>query len=232
MNWVVPKIWEDEEVWILGGGASVAKQFEIPDKVIKSVMDGTSQPSVYSPFMESIHKKHVIGINIAFMIGDWMDIIFFGDNGFFNRYAEGLANYPGIRATCTSQIIDPPNWVKLLTKDLEHPRGISTFPSMVSWNGNSGAAAISIAANAGAKRIVLLGFDMNLSESNHIHWHDVYQRGKITTEDQKKRLVFDRHLKGFEQIAKDARKRGIEILNASPTSEIKEFPKVTVKSLL
>jgi hypothetical protein len=42
----------------------------------------------------------------------------------------------------------------------------------------------------------------------------------------------DRHLRAFPQIALDARKMGIEIINASPTSEVKEFIKVPVSILL
>ena len=37
---------------------------------------------------------------------------------------------------------------------------------------------------------------------------------------------------GFAQIAKDAKSRGIEILNANPKSAIEEFKKYSVKELL
>jgi hypothetical protein len=185
--------------------------------------------------MSGIHEKHVIGVNIAFMIGDWIDMVFFGDNGFFLRYQEQLANYPGLRITCTDQETANVSWVKKLDKDKEHPKGISRIPSKVSWNGNSGAAAISVAAHTGASRIILLGFDMNLNENKNQHWHDIYQRGRIDSDQVLLRKVsahFDRFLRGFAQIAVDAKELGIEILNASPTSEIKEFPKIKLEYLL
>jgi len=235
MSWRVPRMWENEDVWILGGGPSLTKQFDIPNSVVKSVKDRTSSPSVYSPYMKSIHHKHVIGINIAFMIGDWMDIIFFGDNGFFLKYQELLANHPALRVTCTNiETARSANWVKVLDKDNDHVKGISQNPKLVSWNGNSGAAAISLAAHTGAKRIILVGFDMNLGEDMSQHWHDEYERGKINTPDSQKRWqpTIERHQRGFEQIAIDAKKMGIEILNASPTSEINLFPKYTVKELV
>jgi hypothetical protein len=227
-------MWENEDVWILGGGPSVTKQFGIPEEIVRSVIERSSPPSVYSPYMEAIHDKHVIGINVSFMIGDWMDIVFFGDNGFLLRNEEALSKYPGIRATCTDQMPLMPDWVRKLEKDRDHPKGISKKPGHVSWNGNSGAAAINIAAHAGATRIILLGFDMNLTNNKVQHWHDVYQKGE--QHDEKVFMTtlanMDRHLRAFPQIALDARKMGIEIINASPTSEVKEFIKVPVSILL
>jgi hypothetical protein len=225
-------MWEDGDVWILGGGPSVTKQFNIPDNVVQSVVEGSSPPSVYSPYMSYLHDKHVIGINVAYLIGDWIDIIFYGDSGFFLKHQVGLATFPGIKVSChpTAERI---SWVKYTPRDRKHPRGISDNPRMASWNGNSGAAAISIAANAGAKRIILLGFDMKLSEDKMQHWHNVYGRNHKNPNPRKPHhLPFDRHLKGFAEIAKDAKRRDIEILNACPDSAIHEFPKYSVKELI
>lgn len=74
MNWIVPKIWEGGDVWIIGGGPSLTKQFDIPNDVVQRVLAGNAPPSVYSPYMSYLHDKHVIGINVAFLIGDWIDM--------------------------------------------------------------------------------------------------------------------------------------------------------------
>jgi len=233
MNWRVPRIWEGGDVWILGGGPSVFTQFDIPKEVVTNVLNGTSPPSVYSPYMQPLHTKHVIGINVAYLIGDWIDMVFFGDGGFFLSHRLRLAQFPGLKVTCHTGA-NKDSWVKFLGRDGRHPRGISTAPNLVSWNGNSGAAAISIAAWSGAKRIILLGFDMKLSVDNRQHWHDLYGRGvrDPTNDRQRRKLPFDRHLRGFEDIARDAKNWGIEIINASPDSAITQFPKTTVKDIL
>ena len=85
MNWTVPRIWEGGDVWIIGGGPSITKEFQIPSEVVNDVVIGKKPLSLYSPYMESIHKKHVIGINVAYMLGPWVDMVFFGDNNFFRR---------------------------------------------------------------------------------------------------------------------------------------------------
>lgn len=232
MIWQVPKIWEDGDVWILGGGPSVTEQFNIPKDVVQSVFEGSSPPSVYSPYMFALHDKHVIGINAAYLIGSWIDMVFYGDSGFFLKHQEGLATFPGIKVSChpTAAKI---SWVKYVARDSKHNKGISDHPGMASWNGNSGAAAISVAANAGAKRIILLGFDMKLSSEKHQHWHNVYKRNYNDPNRKKPiHLPFDRHLRGFSEIAKDAKRRGIEIINCCPDSAITEFPKFSLKELI
>ena len=102
---------------------------------------------------------------------------------------------------------------------------------MVSWNCNSGSAAISIAANAGAARIILLGFDMKLDKEQQ-HWHDLYGRNAPRNPKKPRHFPFDRHLRGFPEIAKDAKRRGIEILNCCSDSAITCFPKYSLKELL
>ncbi len=230
MIWQVPRMWEQEDVWILGGGPSVPKQFNIPNSVIANVMNKVCLPNSYSPYMSFLHDKHVIGINVAYLIGNWIDIVFFGDSSFFLKQQKGLAEFVGMKVTCHPHM-EKHMWIKYLLRDGKRPRGISPNPKMVSWNNNSGAAAISLAANAGAKRIFLLGFDMKLNEQNYQHWHDLY--GKSNTLPRKiGGLPFERHLRGFVEIARDAKQRGIEIINVCPDSAIKEFPKINLKDVL
>ena len=232
MTWQVPRMWEEGDVWIIGGGPSIPKQFDVPSKVIRDVIRGTSTPNAYSPYMAALHDKHIIGINMSHRIGDWIDMVFFGDGGFFLTHQEKLALFPGLKVSCSPKTSGV-GWVKYLIRDNKHKRGISPNPKKVSWNGNSGAAAISVAANAGASRIILLGFDMKVNGSKDQHWHDLYGRsaGK-GTEKRAKKLPFHRHLQGFPAIATDAKQRKIEILNASPDSAISCFRKVSVKELL
>ncbi len=230
MTWRVPPIWEEGDVWIIGGGPSISKQFGVPDKVVRSVVKGLSPLSTYSPYMFLLHDKHVIGVNVAYQIGDWIDMVFFGDGGFFLKHQEGIAGFPGLKVSCSPKTSEL-SWIKYVARNSSQPRGISDNPKMVSWNGNSGAAAISVAANAGAHRIILLGFDMKLGEHKQQHWHDVYGRGAITEERRLKKMPFHKHLRGFPAIAEDAKRRKIEILNANPDSGITCFRKVTVQEL-
>lgn len=228
-------MWQGGECWILGGGPSLTEQFGIPDDLVRVVKSGEKPLSSYSPYMEAIHKKHIIGVNVAFMIGDWIEVVFFGDSGFLLKYHREIAQYPGLKIGCSPKVVSrryQKYGIKYLIHDRERPRGISSDPRKVSWNKNSGAAAISVAANMGVKRIILVGFDMTIAQDSSQHWHNLYGRSPGQVVDKPHKLPFGRHLLGFPEIAKDAKKRKIEIINASPRSKIKEFEKVSVKDLL
>ena len=54
--WSAPEMWRDETVFIIGGGPSLAE------------MD-----------LSPIHSRPVIGVNNAYALGPWVDVIFFGD---------------------------------------------------------------------------------------------------------------------------------------------------------
>ena len=230
--WLVPKIWDGADVWIIGGGPSVASSFGIPEQLVYDVRTGAKSIKEFSPYMKPIHNKHVIGINVAYRLGDWVDMMFCGDKPFVLKNDKELKKFKGIKVSCHSIASKPERyWMKYVAKDNRKPAGITSNPYKVSWNLNSGAAAISLAHHLGAKRIILLGFDMNLTEKQQ-HFHDEYHRGLILTDKQKRGLPFERHLKGFSVIKKDADRLGIEIINTSLNSAITAFKKVDIKELL
>lgn len=203
------------------------RQFDIPQEIISKVQSRELPPSAYSPHLSPIHHEHVIGINNAYMLGDWQDAVFFGDCAWYNIHRLKLAQFRNLKVTCCPRFENKGQGamegVKYLKKDSSHRHGITGNRSRVSWNSNSGAAAISLARHFGVRRIVLLGFDMNLGAGGASHWH----RGHGN-----KRQPFRKHLEGFPQIAEDAREMGIEILNCSPDSAIEVFPKVALKDVL
>jgi hypothetical protein len=236
--WTAPKIWNGGECFIIGGGSSMPRQFGIPESIIQDVMTWISRPSVYSEYLSQLHNKHVIGVNNAYQIGTWIDAVFFGDCHWYLVHRQALSKWPGIKVTCcyrfSGRSEKEMEGIKFLSRDKKRKHGISTSPSFVSWNGNSGAAAISLAVHFGVKRIILLGFDMNLDENQNSHWHGSHRNpnGREAIRKIKRKPPFERHLRGFPDIAEDARRMGVEILNANPNSAINDFKKVTVKDVL
>jgi hypothetical protein len=228
-------MWEGGTCFVIGGGPSMPRQFGVPEDTVSKVMTGELPPSAYSPFLAPIHVSHVIGVNNAYTIGPWIDAVFFGDCAWYLVHREALAKFRNLKVTCCPRFANKTEkdseGIKYLPKgggrEIEGggpKHGLSGNPSRVCWNHNSGAAAINLAVHFGVKRIVLLGFDMRLDDSNRSHWHGFHQSNGLAT--------FARHLRGFPAIAEDAKNRGIEILNANSESAIEAFPKVTLKEIL
>jgi hypothetical protein len=89
---------------------------------------------------------------------------------------------------------------------------------------NSGAGAVALAMAGGAKRIVLLGFDCQRGE--RMHWHADHPKPLGNGASIKKWPGY------FADVAKNARRQGIEILNASRSTALTCFPRVTLEDVL
>lgn len=215
------------ECWVIGGGPSLTQQFGIPPNIVEEVKAGKLPYSTYDDYLAALHKKNVIGTNVAFMLGTWVSVLYFCDSRFFRTHSEAITAFPNIKVTCSSSFGNEQasklKDVKRLKRD--YKMGLSTKRDTINWNHNSGAAAINFATLAGAKRILLLGFDMCAQETQ-THWHSVY--GETKTHKN----TFRRFLNKFASIAEAAKKQGVEILNVSPNSSITEFRKVALKDVL
>jgi len=228
MSWKVPRIWEDSCCWVIGGGRSLINQLEIPEDIVERVMKKELPLSAYSDYFEPIRNDHIIAVNSAFLLGDWIDVMFFGDINWFlhNRYQ--LRKFPGLKVSCHNRFQgktrEEREDVKYVERDREKPYGLSDKKYKVSWNYNSGACAINLAYHFGVKTVFLLGFDMKPVD-NQTHWHNEY--GKKTS-----KTVFEKHLKGFPFIKADAERLGLKIYNVNPDSAIQEFEKVSLKEIL
>lgn len=223
--WDIPNIWKDGTCWIVGGGPSVATQFHIPKKVADKVSLGQAPMNTFSPYMSLLHDKHVIGINGAFKLGEWIDICYFGDRNWYFDNKKELDTFKGTVVGC-AEFLQVEGWQKenvRFVKKSTLPYGIETEKGHVRWNYNSGLSAINLAYHLGCKRVILLGFDMALNSEGKGHWHNQYNG--VTN------MPFARHLVGVDTIAEDAKRLGLEIINASQTSVMTQFPKINVKDI-
>lgn len=88
----------------------------------------------------------------------------------------------------------------------------------VHFGGNSGYQAINLAYLWGAKRILLLGFDCKAVNGKN-HWFGNHPNGLNQNHG------FLTWIKNFEQLAKDLKAEGIEVINCSPDSALEVFTK-------
>ena len=228
MQWDIPKIWQGGDVWILGGGSSLVQQFNIPNNIVEDVRSGKCSIAAYSPYLFELHKKHILAVNTSFLLGNWVDMLFFGDDTFYDLCSREITMYKGLKVSCHFKfdaLKYKKKGIRYIKKSIKR-EGISIKKGEIAWNKNSGAAAINIAVHTGAKRIILVGFDMALDENQNQHWHSFYKQPKATE------ILFAKHLEGFGAIKEDADKLGVTIINTSMDSKIKQFEKINYKELL
>jgi len=207
-TWIVPRLWPDRTVFVIGGGPSIA---DTP--------------------LDLIHDYRSIGVNYAFALGDWVDVCWFGDARFHRKHRKELLAFPGLIATCCPALYRkgergvqvPPAGVRVIRKSPSRVIGIDSDPRFVCWNKNSGASAINLAVHFGASRIILLGFDMRQSVDGRNNYHSAHDSNPPAT-------VYERRfLPVFPRIRADLDALGVECLNATPGTQLHEFPKVDLR---
>lgn len=199
--WNVPKLWKGETIYVIGGG-----------------------PSLRGQKLEIIKNKRCIGVNQAFRVWPWIDVLYFGDPGFFSINRLDILAWTGIKVSSFAGV--PPigkGWPSIKRVGRSMSYGIeSKIRTHISWNGNSGASAVNLAYWFGAHRVVLVGFDMHDDAGRH-NFHDWYPDKKDDFER------YERHMKGWPIIARHAKKLNLEIINATPGSAINNFPIMTLE---
>lgn len=206
----LPRMYDGQTVFVLGGG-----------------------PSIKHLNMKLVKDRPVVGCNDAFKLdpkGEWVDWLVFGDKRWFAWNREELALWPNRERVvcCVPQLLDGVAeawpWLKVLRRD-EARFGLSVEQDTVCWNRGTGGTAINVAYLLGAPRIVLLGFDMRVVDSEH-NWHAYHQK-------EERPQIYQNSVRPFLKPMSDAMKvTGLQIANATPGSALDVFPIVRLEELL
>jgi hypothetical protein len=196
----VENIFEGETVYIIGGGPSL-KGFDF----------------------RQLAGSKTIAINKAILFHSQADVLYWTDVRFHTWHKNEIDNYKGLKFTLKpgSQYS---NDINVLKKGKAY--GIETDAQTLAHGNNSGYAAINLAYHLGAKRIILLGFDM-ASKGGDSHFHDGYP-----TRSAGDRMYQDKFIPGFKQMQSELSSTGVTVLNASPYSKLTVFPKITLEQAL
>lgn len=227
MQWNVPRIWSGT-VFIIGGGPSISK-------VNLSLLRG----------------KRIIAINSAFEDVPFADFCYFMDGKWFEWNQAKLVHFSGVKITSDESYKDL-SWVKFL-KPKGNRLGLSIDdPGEICRGTNSGYGAIDIAVKLGGKRIVLLGYDMRpvsddpamdariratLEEESPSFeglrfTHNYHARHQRKVDPIIYKNTYMAKGKGFDSLIAPALELGVEILNATPNSALKDFPIIDLKDVL
>jgi hypothetical protein len=204
--WHAPRLWPNGTVYILGGG-----------------------PSLKLVDVDRLRGRHVIAVNNAYQLGDWIDVCYFGDKvWYFNMHHKNkLLNFAGLKVTTCAQCEKEPG-IKVIRKR-NSPWGISRDQHIVCWNKSSGGCAINLATLFGAKKIILFGYDMRKIEDAH-NWHWDHEGAR--TQRKINKNPYSTFLEPFDYIAKGLQRDNIECINATPGSALTHFPIVEPESII
>lgn len=104
--------------------------------------------------------------------------------------------------------------------------GLSDHCDGICHGHNSGYQAMQLSVLLGARRIILLGFDMKAAADGRMHWHEdhpVKTPGNVFTQTM---------LPAYKTIVGPLKERGIDVINCSPDSVLNCFAKMPLEEAL
>jgi len=197
----VEPVWQGETVYIIGGG-----------------------PSLKTFNWNSLAGKKTIAINKAFYAYPNADILYFTDGRFYSWYKDDIDLFKGKKYTVTPGTVKLDPGVNMLKRGQK--LGLSKEKDTLCHGNNSGYAAINLAYLLGAKRIVLLGYDMG-NDGKKSHFHEGYPTNAVSNS-----IYANNFMPAFETLYPILKNSGIEIYNANEKSRLNIFPKISLEKAL
>lgn len=202
--------WEGATVVILASGPSLT----------------TEQCEAVRVWREAARGRFVIAINTTFRRAPFADIVYACDGAYWRAMENGVRYVDEIAETFPKS--------QLWTQDRQAAQefglryvasvklpGLSRDPARINQGNNSGFQCINIAYHAGARRIILLGFDCKPG-----HWHKPHPSPLSNS------LPLERWKREFRALAADLKSEGVVVVNCSPGSALKAFPSMPLADAL
>lgn len=167
-------------------------------------------------------KARVITVNGTWRLAPWADAHYSNDHDWFE------AELPEMQKACTGEFwCGHPAWRHPAVRSMpfdKRARGILRVPGRLAWGGNSGYAALGLAYQFGASRIVMVGYDQ--SDANGAHWHGEHP------EAIRKGFNFTMWHERYGEAARDFARMRVQVINCSRATTLLCFPLAGLESVL
>lgn len=173
-----------------------------------------SGPSLRKRDLDAIKGAvRVIAVNRSWEVALFADVLYAADIQFWNAH-EGVPRFQRMRVTCNRRAAY--RWGLRLVETIRHD-GLSLDPHGIASGSHSGYQALNLAVLLGAKRIMLMGFDMRVV-GDRLHWHEDYPDKNPT---DAKLAEWAKH---YDTMVPTLSAAGVTVINCTPDSRITCFP--------
>lgn len=187
-----------------------------------------SGPSTKKAEVELLKDRvPVLAIKKNVEIAPFAECVYGCDAGWWNS-VQGLKSFTGLKMAYDPKAVDQFGLTRVQIPN--HAKSDSLLfdqVGSVGGGGCSGFQALNLAVQFGARRILLLGFDCQ--DRSGVHW---YGRNNWNRSSNPSQSNFQRWARAFGNASAQLTERGVEVVNASPLSDLKCFPKRGVADTL
>ncbi|MCH8999187.1 MAG: hypothetical protein IID48_13140 [Proteobacteria bacterium] len=202
--WSVPRLWPGSTIACLGGGPSLSRH----------QVDRLRG------------RARVIAVNDAYKLAPWAEVLYACDWRWWLKHG-GVPDFAGLKVTLSNSRghLDAYPDIEIVentgTEGLERdPRGLRT-------GRNGGYQAINLAVHLGAKRVLLLGYDMKADARGRTHWF-----GDHADWPTRAGVFSGVMLPQFAKLAGELEALGVAVVNCTLDSALDVFAKVPLEQAL
>lgn len=191
-------------------------------------------------------KATVIAINDAIRLAPWADVLYSSDQIWWGNHYKAMRSFPGVKVRVNPSqhrlmtkaptgccprcqrrlpVSQQSCWCEgIITMRNAGERGLSLDPSAIVTGHNSGTSAINVAVHLGAKRILLLGYDMGPDDRGRRHFFDTHAVNISSP--------FMKFRKLTATMVEPLKAAGIEVINCSRRTALDCFPCQPLREVL
>lgn len=198
-----------------------------PDWSGRAVAIVASGPSAKKAGVASLKDRlPVLAIKRNVELAPFADVVYGCDHPWW-RSVHGLKDFPGLKLAYAPRACDQYGCRKV---DIEVAvdRILTERVGLVGSGGNSGFQALNLAVQFGARRVLLIGFDLH--DRGGVHWYG--RNTAMGMNNPTEAENFPRWRRAFAAAATELAGLGVEVVNASPLSDLKGFRQQGVAATL
>jgi len=175
-------------------------------------------------------RARVIAINESWRLAPWADVLYAADHQWWQK-GKGFPEFRGLRVAQGDAAPKMYRGIKQVGlvrtgQIVREPKGILAAGSDREGRGaNSGFQALNLAVQFGAKKIILVGYDMRVDLG--FHWHGRHPDGM----NNPNKGGIARWAKVLDRASRYLRVLGVEVLNASAVSALRAYPKINFEDV-
>ena len=161
-------------------------------------------------------KARVLVVNDNYRLAPWADWLYACDGAWWKVYANDVRDtFSGQCWTRDQSAADKYglHWIRSVSEP-----GLSFDQGVIHEGGNSGYQALNLAVHFGARRILLLGYDMGGR-----HWFGDHPASLPVQSNY--RIFLD----NFATLPNDLARAGVEVINCTRDTALTVFPRSTIE---
>ena len=202
--WSAPRLWPGATVACLGGGPSLT----------------------HAQVAALKGRVRVIAINDAWQVAPWAEVLYACDWRWWLKH-NGVPAFTGLKVALSNARAHLDAYPEIHLLENTGTEGLEFEPTGLRTGRNGGYQAINLAVHLGAKRILLLGYDMKAAADGRTHWF-----GDHADWPTRPSVFAQAMLPHFPGLAAALEVLGVEVVNCTPDSALDTFPRVPLEDAL